>query len=326
MTTRRVLLGIAAAVLASTAIAGPALGAGAGATAPAGVDRHGRWTDPQYVDLVADPVGISCATPTFCVLVDDGGNAFVTTDGVDWRYYSLIDPHGENAMSGVSCATTTFCVAVDTHGYETTFNGKKWSKVQLIDPGAEYGGEWVSCPTTTFCMAADSNGSAVTFDGTTWSQPEVIDPAAVGKQGLMDFSCGSPTLCAAMDYMGNLVAFDGHVWSPPDDVGGFWERISCGGSSICVASDDAGYVSVYSRGSWSARSQVDTYDYWFTGLSCSSKVFCLAVDTNYRTFLFDGTSWTMVRGIPMGVNGISCLTRHFCAASSRDHTVAQYQS
>jgi hypothetical protein len=326
MTRRRALLGIAAALLALTGVAAPAAASAHGGTHPLTVQRHGRWTDPQNVDGVASPVSISCVTTSFCVLVDSGGNAFVTKDGVDWRYYSLIDPHGELSLSDVSCASTTFCVAVDTHGYETTFDGKKWSKIQLIDPDAYYSGEWVSCPTTTFCMAADSGGMAVTYDGTSWSQPETIDPAAGPDHAMVDFSCGSTELCAAADYLGNLVVYDGHGWSDPDPVGGYWSRISCGGSSICVVSDAFGDVSVYAHGSWSAKTPVDDYDRWFTAISCSSKVFCLAFDTDYRTFLFDGAHWKLARGIPMPVDSLSCLTKHFCAALSNYDEVAYYQS
>jgi hypothetical protein len=85
-------------------------------------------------------------------------------------------------------------------------------------------------------------------------------------------------------------------------------------------------VSVYSHRQWSARTQVDTNGDWFTGLSCSSKSFCLGYNTNYRTFLFGGTNWRPVRGIPMDVNSVECLSKHFCAASSRDHQVAYFQS
>jgi hypothetical protein len=61
--------------------------------------------------------GISCPSVTLCVIVDDGGNATVSTSptgGVGAWHQRPID--GVNQLHAVSCPSTELCVAVDNVG------------------------------------------------------------------------------------------------------------------------------------------------------------------------------------------------------------------
>ena len=53
---------------------------------------------------------MSCPSASFCVAVDDDGNAF-TYNGSSWSTPSRIDTIGD--LTSVSCPSSSFCVAVD---------------------------------------------------------------------------------------------------------------------------------------------------------------------------------------------------------------------
>ncbi len=80
-----------------------------------------RWS--RTVDLGRGIVltGASCASATFCVVVDRQGQAF-TFDGQRWSASRDIDPVNPSiaTMVSVSCAMTS-CTAVDSAGYASTY-------------------------------------------------------------------------------------------------------------------------------------------------------------------------------------------------------------
>jgi hypothetical protein len=82
------------------------------------------WSGPQHLGSATDPgaSSVSCATPTFCVAVNDDGYALTFQAGT-WSSPELIDDRSIDTLNSVSCPTTTFCVAVTTQGYALTYNG-----------------------------------------------------------------------------------------------------------------------------------------------------------------------------------------------------------
>ena len=102
------------------------------ATATHGVDVTPAWRPPT---LLSKSTGflthVSCAASTFCVAVDDMGNA-TTFDGTTWSAPTPIDTRLR--LSDVSCPTATFCTAVDDHGFATIFDGTHWSTPVGITP------------------------------------------------------------------------------------------------------------------------------------------------------------------------------------------------
>ena len=123
----------------------------------------GSWTQPTNPDNSGQLNSVSCASTTFCVLVDSSG-AVMTWNG---QAFSAPTPmateppvSGTDAsgLTSVSCPTATFCRAVDTLGRVFGWNGTSWSSGTLIDNGHTLTS--ISCPTTTYCVAVDRAGNA----------------------------------------------------------------------------------------------------------------------------------------------------------------------
>lgn len=122
--------------------------------------------------------GISCASPTFCVVVGSSGSAH-TFDGKSWSPPDPIDTSGaqhgnRDGLTAVSCPSVHFCMAVDDLGRALSYNGASWSQPHVVD--ATLGLSAVSCPTSNFCVSLNDLGDALVYNGVSWSQPQAIDP------------------------------------------------------------------------------------------------------------------------------------------------------
>jgi hypothetical protein len=121
------------------------------------------WTQPNDADAAGQLNSVSCASTTFCVLVDSNGSA-LTWNGLGFSAPASIATEpplsGTNAsgLTAVSCPTSTFCRAVDSIGRVFAWNGTVWSSGTLIDNGHALTS--VSCPTITYCVAVDRSGRA----------------------------------------------------------------------------------------------------------------------------------------------------------------------
>jgi hypothetical protein len=125
---------------------------------------NGRtWTQPGDADTQGQLNSVSCATTSFCVLVDSSGRV-VTWNGLGFTPPASIATEppvtGSDAsgLTAVSCPTTTFCRAVDSIGRVFGWNGTAWSAGTLIDNGHALTS--ISCPTATYCVAVDRSGHA----------------------------------------------------------------------------------------------------------------------------------------------------------------------
>ena len=108
-------------------------------------------------------ISVSCPTISFCVAVDDSGNA-LTYNGSSWSAPNNIDA-GQGFFS-VSCPTMSFCVALDGSGNALKYNGSSWSTPTKMDNTSGYVTS-VSCPTVSFCMAVDDAGNAFAYSAST---------------------------------------------------------------------------------------------------------------------------------------------------------------
>ena len=66
---------------------------------------------------------ISCPTTSWCMAVDNQGNAYIYNTG-NWSRATIVSAH---SLSSVSCPNTTFCMAVDSQANAYEFNGTAWS-------------------------------------------------------------------------------------------------------------------------------------------------------------------------------------------------------
>lgn len=127
----------------------------------------GRWVAAGSLE-VSEPQGgsepnvgeaVSCSSATFCVALDNFGEAF-TWAGGQWSRAFKFDPGLMNEGDAVSCASQSDCVVVDGQGVTTTWNGRTWSASRRIDT-INGGLNDVSCPTPQFCIAVDASGQAL---------------------------------------------------------------------------------------------------------------------------------------------------------------------
>lgn len=149
---------------------------------------------------------VSCATATFCVAVDQLGNAF-TFNGSTWSQPTALVPGWTASLDAISCPATTFCAAIDAGGHEYTFNGTGWTAQTSIDSAGQ--AQAISCTISHFCLMADLSGNVATFDGATWSAISNVDPVTTAGTGLTGVSCADAAHCVAVDWEGNALAGTG---------------------------------------------------------------------------------------------------------------------
>jgi eukaryotic-like serine/threonine-protein kinase len=286
------------------------------------------WSPPSPIDPGRVLDSVSCASPQFCVAVDDLGNA-LTFKGTSWSSPQLIDPN--NQLLSVSCPSANLCVATDSDGNVLAYNGSFWSPPHNLVPSAGANHYFlnaitsVSCPSSSFCMAVAYTGEAFRYDGSSWS--------AAGKLGGASFgvSCASKSFCLAADGDGNTFTYDGSSWFGPHSLeapsGGSGLSVSCGSTSFCVAVDGLGGAFVYDKGSWKPTERFEPLPLHMDAVSCPSSSFCIAVDSGGRAIRFDNNSWSRpyrinptkpspkyrVDGVLTGsLDDVSCPSTSFC--------------
>jgi hypothetical protein len=210
------------------------------------------------------------------------GTTSVVTSGTTWSAPVRVGSNGSSSppssLYGVSCPNAASCIAVDENGSALFWHGRKWwSGPQPVGAGGTLSS--ISCPSTTFCVAVSVSGSAVIYDGHAWSSPLPLGPAATYK-----VSCPTVTFCAAVGANGTagaastLATFDGQSWSTQQtSPGGLKDRL--------------------------------------LDVSCATRKFCVAVNLDGKTLVFDGQRWSNVAvDGPPGMISVSCASSTFCLA------------
>jgi len=247
-------------------------GEGPGSHSPQGyvyTYSRGRWSRGRRLDRHTYQDTVSCASPSFCVLVDSlpqispagyrGGYAFSYSRGRWSRGRRLARAV---SLSDVSCPTRSFCAATGVYapsgGQVYTYSAGRWSHDHVLgrrqDPSA------VSCTSRSFCLVVTTslNGGVnryATYSHGTWSP---LHPVHTVDQGdLMSLSCASPQRCLAADDVGFVYIYSHGRWQPGHRIGS-WQSspsVSCTASSLCVAVD-GDWADVLSGGRWSGHAKV----------------------------------------------------------------------
>jgi hypothetical protein len=207
---------------------------------------------PEQVDSHALNT-VSCSAPSHCAT---GGRDLVVQDhAVRSDLSGQLSPSTEK-ITAISCASgTNFCAVTDDSGGTYTLSGETLSaRSQLA--GVGHGFDAVSCPTSSFCMAIDDTGNTFKYSGGTWSSVATVGSLATATSGLQ-VSCVSEAFCvAALPGSGSdedYSEYNGSNWSPPALL------------QAKVAEE--------------------------TGLSCTSKTFCVGSDAADHTEIFSGSAW-----------------------------------
>jgi len=266
------------------------------------------WGPATSIDGSNTLEAVSCPTSSFCMAVDNKGNA-LKYNGTSWSTPASID--GTQWLDSVSCPSSSLCIAVDKRGYETTYNGTSWSTPSDIDSNKVITS--VSCPTSAWCMAVDSSGRALTYNGTSWTSAASID----GTNALESVSCPTTTFCAAVDGTSNTLTYNGTSWTVDTnaDHGFVIKSVSCPTATFCIAVDAAGEALTYNGTSWSSRVDING-GFALDGVSCATPTMCEAVDASGGALAFDGTTWSSRQDVDgsHALNAVSCPSTSFCAA------------
>jgi hypothetical protein len=274
---------------------------------------------------------LSCASRTFCVVMDNTGHV-AYDKGSGWSKRTSIDNVG---MFAVSCVSSRFCVALDGVSRVLSYNGKRWTTPQPIgtptDPVDATAPGRLSCPVAGFCAALTDHDAAIDRNGT-WTTTANADAHV-----LEAVSCASRSFCIAVDKRGNAIVFNGKTWSTPKAVAPSaaypvgLDSVSCPTKTFCAAGGSSGaehaVLATYNGKTWSAPRRIH-----FTGnltVSCDTPAFCLALNglIGLSAYAFDHGKlvgpWATDPNVLNDASPVwaTCPTTHFCATLDSDSNV-----
>ncbi len=189
--------------------------------------RSGHWTAtgslavlPPGASTASESIGaggISCGSPTSCMIVDGEGFAY-HWNGKSWKTPLDVLPPGNGF---VSCPTAGWCMAMNAQSYEVAWSASGWgASPTFVDP-------------RSMQLSQHSGRRGVVR----WGQ---------GDFGVLALSCGSASLCAAIDDAGYAVTYRSGRWSLPADIGPALDNVdtvTCSGSQACFAVSEGNVAS-----------------------------------------------------------------------------------
>lgn len=252
-----------------------------------------KSSDTQYYN----PGDLSCFNATRCVMMS-GGDAY-TWNGTAWTDVDRPTPaHGnvKSAVHLVSCYTATRCEVggdeedsnKDDHGYSWRLDGNTWGRSIAMPESSYYG---FDCLSDTFCTAVQAWDGLTTFNGTTWS--------GLQNTGLYNtrVSCNSTTSCLIVGGHDDKTAkWTGSLGAATSSgTGSLSYAADCQvGGTICAAGWFNGQLGILSGGTWTTSAPVAGFTP--RDIACPTATKCIAVGTNARWYVWDGTSWARQRG------------------------------
>lgn len=264
------------------------------------------WSEPVPIEPGAVIRGISCPAVSFCVAVDNKGQAITSTDPTGGPgAWSAADVTKElSGFLSVSCPSPSLCVAIDGAGNvwsstDPTGGAGAWSSVNLTE-GTGFGSvATVSCASASLCVVApdtllqiNSEPSALVFVSTNptgnssaWATKIGVDSGPQSE--VVAMSCLSAPLCVGAGAGGDVLTTDNptgaaNEWAPADaDEENNLYSVSCPNTGLCAAADIAGNVLTSTNptggaGAWSTA-HVDGGNTIFS-VSCPTAALCAAVD------------------------------------------------
>jgi hypothetical protein len=292
------LVVVVAATLTAPLAAGAAT-TGQGAIAHAGVSGRavGETADqgPVYPPSIPGFGGVSCVGADWCMAVgaSDGTKAEPVAelwDGKRWRQLAMPDHADGLVLFGVSCASRSLCMAAGWSGI-VKWNGRRWT-VQATPASVNTPVFWaISCATASSCVAAGQQDNlhprtlAEQWNGSAWTVLGTVNPAGATSSGLAGISCVSAADCIAVGSYtnGNYLNTLAEAWN-----GTSWRQLTL------PAATDPGELSA---------------------VSCPSAAGCIAVGRAGTAVQWNGTMWTELTGLPLGMTAISCASLSRCVAA-----------
>jgi hypothetical protein len=241
----------------------------------------GNW-QTAATDTASAPVAISCASTTFCLVLDHGGGAIMLSQGI-WTSPVLVDSRG-GIFTAASCPTPTFCMTVDNSGNAYAYTGPAagWQPF-TVDPSGT-GLTSVSCTSTVNCVAVGQAGDVFTYDGSSWGAGQPVGNGTA----FAAVSCASPVFCVAVDHSGHAAVFTGGRWAV-SALGVTADAVACPTGGYCVAVDGSGGALVYRNGRWSKAVNIDGANA-IEAVSCPAVAICTATDSLGNVMYYSSAS------------------------------------
>jgi hypothetical protein len=276
---------------------------------------------------------VACATTSFCVAVDNAGNAysFNPATGTSDGGHSV---DGTTALNAVACKSdASACVAVDSLGNEVAigYPGATHSS-HSVDSHSLTG---VACNAAlTSCTAVDDHGQEVTFapgSGTTsGGTPTGVD--GPNPVPLTAVSCASDyTQCTAVDQTGKETTFAPGGGGSPQGVDGITllSDVACpaGTDTQCTTVDNQGNEVTFNPITAAHGAAHSVAPNVLASVSCPTATQCTAVEAGAREITFDPTTQSITGQDGNGSTGpspidttgnrlvsVSCPTATECTA------------
>ena len=161
-------------------------------------------------------VGVSCASGSLCVAVDDAGNVINSTaPGSGSSAWGGASPDvsvpAAYSFNGISCPSLFLCAAVDGYAEEVvtwnpTASPLTRTAASVDENGSGLGGVWCSFPSLCFAFGWDGRlyeSTDPSGGATAWSVTYV--DAGSGPYGVTGVSCPSLAVCVAVDDAGPVI-------------------------------------------------------------------------------------------------------------------------
>jgi len=287
---------------------------GAGTTTKEASDSD--WSRPVSVAHATSLGAVNCPTTSFCLAVDDHGNAF-RYNGAAWSNAGTTGIASAGAPS-LSCVGPTFCSVIAAGANQVAI----WNGLGFEAPTTlpAQGLDAVGCATPSFCVSIDGEGDGFYFDGSSWSN-RANDWGSVAS-----ISCPSVIFCVSVGV--GISTWDGHVWTQPQPFGLVSDNltgVSCASATFCQVVDASGEVEIWNGSTWGSPGHVpnpaaaDLGGVDLSGVSCPTSLFCTAVDSAGVAATWSGTDWKSEIVEPgTSLTAVSCATATFCVAVDQD--------
>ena len=265
------------------------------------------WSNPNTgvnIDGSNYLEAVSCASVSFCVAVDDVGNALTYSGEVSNFVSGGVGSYASPATS-VSCSAYNYCPVVSTGGTSSVLSPTPldYSGIGGISVNS------VSCISTPYCAAVtNGNGSTSAYSyywttGTAAHLPTVTVPSGDNMESV---GCepGTGLNCVGFDNQGDWYWYNGF---PP---GGTWtegthqpgggvgqKTVSCTSDAFCMAGDSSNFGRTWET-SGAISASTSTWTQVSTGttgtfpyVSCVSFNFCAAVSLSGEAVIWNGATW-----------------------------------
>ena len=117
-------------------------------------------------------LGVSCATVSLCVAIDDRGGVVASTHPTAgrhaWKRTSVIPARRSDPLTGIACPSRSECVAVDEHDQEVAHSTRpgvadSWSVTSIKAPRTGENLPAIACGSPKLCVIVGTTNAIHSF-------------------------------------------------------------------------------------------------------------------------------------------------------------------